>query len=437
MSKDPDKNREGSGTDAPKGESKTENKTESKTESQGENDNESQAADSETAEGTPLETRSGAGKPVTTRAPETASSLRKTPKDHKTTVALTLGSGGARGYAHIGAIEVLVERGYEITAISGCSMGALIGGVFAAGKMKDYKDWVTGLGQFDVLKLLDVSLSSPGAIRGEKIFSVVRDMLGDTRIEDLPLSYTAVATDLLAHKEIWFQEGPLHQAIRASVAIPGVVTPVVLNGRVLVDGALLNPLPIIPTISSHADLIVAVNLSGEDERRSRLPDAAFEEEPDSDLEEWVEKMRDKASRWFDWDMVRSFVSRRDSEAGDTDSVAPQDKIAAAARKQQVDKEAAREDQEEGSDEPETIAWDRLGIGKFDIMNLTIETMQSALVQYKIAGYPPDLLVNLPKNACRTYDYHKAPELIQLGRDRMSAALDRYERDESSSGPLAT
>lgn len=386
------------------------------------------------AEDTALEPHTAAGTPETTGAQQ-ASSLLKAPKAHKKTVALTLGSGGARGYAHIGAIEVLVERGYEITAISGCSMGALIGGVFAAGKMKDYKDWVTGLGQFDVLKLLDVSLSTPGAIRGEKIFSVVRDMLGDIRIEDLPLAFTSVATDLLGHKEIWFQEGPLHQAIRASVAIPGVITPVVFGGRVLVDGALLNPLPIIPTISSHADLIVAVNLSGEDERRNRLPDAAFEDEPDSDLEEWVEKMRDKASRWFDWDMVRSFVGRRDIEGSESDAAPPQDKIAAAARKKQLHKQANQGG--EDTEEPDTIPWDRLGIGKFDIMNLAIETMQSALVQYKIAGYPPDLLVNLPKNACRTYDYHKAPELIQLGRDRMSAALDRYERDESSSGPLAT
>src|SRR5690554_2107852 len=152
-------------------------------------------------------------------------------------VALTLGSGGARGYAHIGAIEVLNERGYDIIAISGCSMGALIGGIYAAGKLKEYKDWVTGLGQFDVIKLLDLTFSSIGAIRGEKVFSIVREILGDTRIEDLPIPFTAVATDLLAHKEIWFQEGPLDKAIRASIAIPRVVTPLVLDGRVLVDGA--------------------------------------------------------------------------------------------------------------------------------------------------------------------------------------------------------
>lgn len=364
-----------------------------------------------------------------TRAP--ASSARGEGRNRpRKTVALTLGSGGARGYAHIGAIELLVERGYEIVAISGCSMGALIGGMYGAGKMQDYKDWVTGLGQFDVLKLLDVTFNSVGAIRGEKIFSVVREMLGDTRIENLPIAYTAVATDLLAHKEIWFQEGPLDQAIRASVAIPSVVTPLVLNGRVLVDGALLNPLPIIPTISSHADLIVAVNLSGEDDRRRRIPDAAFAAGDDegSDMEEWVDAIREKASRWFDWDTLKSIGARK-PDNGDT----PEEKISREEHKKQLERKPL---DKPGQEEHETIDWDKLGIGKFDVMNLTIETMQSALVQYKIAGYPPDLLVNIPKNACRSYDYHKAPELIRLGRERMAAALDRYEESRNSSGPLA-
>jgi len=353
------------------------------------------------------------------------------PDRQRPTVALTLGSGGARGYAHIGAIEVLAERGYNIVAISGCSMGALVGGMYAAGKMQDYKDWVTGLGQFDVLKLLDLTFNSVGAIRGEKIFSVVREMLGDIRIENLPLHYTAVATDLLAHKEVWFQEGPLDRAIRASVAIPSVVTPLVLGGRVLVDGALLNPLPIIPTISSHADLIVAVNLSGEDDRRQRIPDAAFAHNQNASAagvtDEWMNTMLDKASRWFDWDALKSLGANR-PEGGDT----PEDKISKEVQKKEHQKDSERKHQEDH----ETIDWDKLGIGKFDVMNLTIETMQSALVQYKIAGYPPDLLVNIPKNVSRSYDFHKAPELIQLGRERMTAALDRFEDSRSSSGPLA-
>ncbi len=370
-----------------------------------------------------------ADEPTTVSKTDTANNP---PKPKRQTVALTLGSGGARGYAHIGAIEILAERGYNIVAISGCSMGALVGGMYAAGKMQDYKDWVTGLGQFDVLKLLDLTFNSVGAIRGEKIFSIVREMLGDTRIENLPLHYTAVATDLLAHKEIWFQEGPLDRAIRASVAIPSVVTPLVLDGRVLVDGALLNPLPIMPTISAHADLVVAVNLSGEDDRRQRIPDAAFSgyqgDAGEGDSEELVDTFRDKASRWLDWNSLRSLGV---GKSHTSESQSTEERIS-----RQVERERLKQNEKKFQEEHETINWDKLGIGKFDVMNLTIETMQSALVQYKLAGYPPDLLVNVPKNAGRTYDYHKAPELIQLGRERMAAALDLFEENRSSCGPLA-
>lgn len=378
-------------------------------------------------------------------APETGKDKKPASRQKRATVALALGSGGARGYAHIGAIEVLNERGYEIIAISGCSMGALVGGMYAAGKLQQYKDWVTGLGQFDVLRLLDVTFSAVGAIRGEKIFSIVSDILGDTRIEDLPIAFTSVATDLLGHKEIWFQEGPLDQAIRASVAIPGVVTPLVLNGRVLVDGSTLNPLPIIPTISAHADLIVAVNLAGEEDRSQRLLDAAFTSlDDDDDSEEWMDAMREKASRWFDWDTLKGLAG------GKVDGEPAEDKISREVQKQNAKKQRKQAGEEaaqslkslgptstsKAQDEGQTINWEKLGIGKFEVMNLAIETMQSVLVQYKIAGYPPDLLVNIPKNVCRSYDFHKAPELIQLGRERMSAALDRYEQDHSSSGPLA-
>jgi len=378
-------------------------------------------------------------------APETGKDKKPASRQKRATVALALGSGGARGYAHIGAIEVLNERGYEIISISGCSMGALVGGMYAAGKLQQYKDWVTGLGQFDVLRLLDVTFSAVGAIRGDKIFSIVSDILGDTRIEDLPIAFTSVATDLLGHKEIWFQEGPLDQAIRASVAIPGVVTPLVLNGRVLVDGATLNPLPIIPTISAHADLIVAVNLAGEDDRSQRLLDAAFTSlDDEDDSEEWMGAMREKASRWFDWGTLKGLAG------GKVDGEPAEDKISREVQKQNAKKQRQQAEEDavqspqspdptntsKAQDEGQTINWEKLGIGKFEVMNLAIETMQSVLVQYKIAGYPPDLLVNIPKNVCRSYDFHKAPELIQLGRERMAAALDRYEQDHSSSGPLA-
>src|SRR5690606_38013641 len=186
-------------------------------------------------------------------------------------VALVLGSGVARGYAHIGVIAELEARGYEIGCIAGCSMGAVVGGIYAAGKLDAYRAWIESLDYLDVLRLLDVSFRL-GAIRGEKVFGRIREMVGEINIEDLPIPYTAVATDLTNQQEIWFQEGDLHQAMRASAAIPSIFTPVLQDQRTLVDGGLLNPLPIVPVVSSHSDLIVAVNLNAAGQRHYQLPE---------------------------------------------------------------------------------------------------------------------------------------------------------------------
>ena len=155
----------------------------------------------------------------------------------KKRVALVLGSGGARGYAHIGVIEEIEKRGYEIACIAGCSMGAVVGGIYAAGKLQDYRNWIESLDYLDVLRLVDVSFRL-GAIRGEKVFGQIRKIVGEINIEDLRIPYTAVATDLTNQQEIWFQEGCLHQAMRASAAIPSLFTPVMQGNRMLVDGGL-------------------------------------------------------------------------------------------------------------------------------------------------------------------------------------------------------
>lgn len=139
-----------------------------------------------------------------------------------TRVALALGSGGARGYAHIGVIEALRERGYEI---AGSSMGAVVGGLQAAGRLGEFSDWAKSLNQRTILRLLDPSITAAGLLRAEKILDAVRDILGPVTIEQLPVPYTAVATDILAGKSVWFQRGPLDEAIRASIAIPGIIAP--------------------------------------------------------------------------------------------------------------------------------------------------------------------------------------------------------------------
>jgi NTE family protein len=311
-------------------------------------------------------------------------------------VAVALGSGGARGYAHIGVLQVLAERGLEVVSIAGSSMGALVGGLSAAGKLDEWTEWALGLSHLDMLRLLDPSLSAPGAIRAEKVMARVSELLDGVRIEDLPVQFTAVATDLLARKEVWFQRGPLDIAIRASIAIPSVITPVMLNGRLLADGGLMDPVPIAPTASSNADATVAVSLNGE-HRSSREDAPARESTEPRPVDEWLDRFRRGAAQLLDTDVGRLLTSR--FGAHETAIVDPDDDLPP-------------------------------GLSKFEVMNLSLEAMQSVLTRFRLAGYPADVLVSVPRDACRSIDFHRAAEIIELGRRLAEDALDRSWPAES-------
>jgi NTE family protein len=328
------------------------------------------------------------------------------------TVAVVLGSGGARGYAHIGVLDVLRERGFDIVAVSGSSMGAVVGGVFAAGKLDDYRDWVTGIGQFEMLRMLDVALSRPGALRGEKLFAKYRSLVGGVRIEDLPIPYTAVAVDLIARREVWFQHGPLEAAMRASGALPMVFPPVESDGRLLVDGGILNPLPIAPTASSTADLVIAVSLHGDAPTLAAHPGADEGDHGDDEGDETlVDRIRSLASRTLDRDLRAMLHPGNRHDGGDG---APMPRS--------------------GSDDAPARKTPRLALGKFDMVNLALETMQAALIEHKLAGYRPDLLITVPKNACRSLDFHRASELIALGRVLTEDALDELTARRDGTRP---
>ncbi|AMO56875.1 hypothetical protein GZ77_02015 [Endozoicomonas montiporae] len=287
-------------------------------------------------------------------------------------VALVLGSGGARGIAHVGVIRELLKRGYEITAISGASMGALIGGVWAAGKLDEYCEWAEKLAYLDMIRLLDVSLLDPGMIKGDKLFDRIRQIVGDRRIEDLPVPYTAVAVSLTARKEVWFQRGDLITAIRASCAIPSLFKPVKMHDQLLVDGAVLNPLPLAPAGAALADLVIAVNVLGEPE-----PDFDRQETPDEEegalftglLNRWVPKQKNEKKR-----LEKS-------------------------------------------------------MGLLDVSNQSMELMQQSLTRYKMAGYVPDILVTVPKNICQFYEFHRFKEVVVTGQERAAAALDEWEANQ--------
>jgi NTE family protein len=293
-------------------------------------------------------------------------------------VAVALGGGGARGYAQIGVLDVLRERGYDVVSVAGCSMGAVVGGLYAADRLGTYTDWVRNLTHRDVLRLYDPAPRAPGAIRAEKIFARVADILGDARIEDLPIPFTAVATDLETGDECWFRDGPVTAAIRASAALPGFMTPVVLHGRLLADGGLTNPLPIAPALAVDADLVVAVVVSGR--QRTAAP-----------------ARRDRRP-------LRGITGRRGSASAD----------------------------------PPDAPYESLppGLGLLDVMDMSMEAVRTAVLRHTLAAHPPDVLITVPRSACRTRDFHKADELIALGRRLALEALDSADEGLPARSALA-
>ena len=295
-------------------------------------------------------------------------------ESNTTSVALVLGSGGARGLAHIGAIRALEENGYAIECIAGSSMGALVGGVYAAGKLDVYADWVGTLEQSDVLRLVDWTLSGGGLIRGDKIINRLRAMVGDVRIEELPIDFTAVAVDIEQGRELWLSEGSLFNAVRSSIAIPGLFTPHRYRGRLLVDGGILNPVPVAPTLRSICDLTIVINVNGPvqanvDSRRDPVPVRNPADTPDEDG--FMDRLRD----FFNDPVDRDPKPEQDSSPG-------------------------------------LVA----------MLIKSLETMQSVITRQHLAVFRPDRVVEVPKDACMIHEFHRADELIELGYARTSEAL---------------
>ncbi|WP_456480776.1 patatin-like phospholipase family protein [Nautilia sp.] len=257
-------------------------------------------------------------------------------------VSLVLSGGGARGYIHIGVIEELKEQGYEIVSISGTSMGALIGALEACGKLDIYKKWVESLELVDILKFI----KPPFKLNGDKIFNKIKELVGDYNIEDLPIKFTAVATDLNKGKEVWFQKGPLWQAVKASAAIPGVFEPVKIHNMTLVDGGVLNLMPVAPVMSDLSDLIIAVNLYGEENRDIKI--------------RYKKETRKKITILHD-------------------------------------------------------VWDKIFEEKEDPTNMSIELMMQVIFRYRRAEYIPDIEIKFPQKIAKWYEFHRALELIEIGR----------------------
>ena len=278
----------------------------------------------------------------------------------KKTISLVLGSGGARGLAHIGVIHWLEEHGFKIESISGCSIGALVGGVYAAGQLDKFEQWVCAITKLDIVSLLDISWLKSGLVRGDRVISTLVDLLGDQLIEDLPVTFTAIAADIKGEKEVWIQSGKLFDAIRASISLPLFFTPFNHNGIDLIDGGVLNPVPIAPTFGDGTDVTIAVNLGGVVDAKEELNDAKPASVQHSSL--FQEK-------------IEHFINRF-QQSGET-----------------------------GSDRD----W-----GAYDIANQAFDAMQSTIARQKLAAYPPDCIIEIARNACGTLEFDRASEMIALG-----------------------
>ncbi|MDO5617217.1 patatin-like phospholipase family protein [Kocuria sp.] len=369
-------------------------------------------------------------------------------------IALVLGSGGARGYAHIGVIDELLHRGHQIVSIAGCSMGALVGGMYAAGALEDFRAFVEPLKRSEVFRYADLSVSGPGLFKSDRLMDKLHSLIGDIRIEELPIPYTAVATDLTNRREVWFHDGPLLTAVRASIAIPTAITPVVYRGRLLADGGILNPLPV--DASSHfiSEATVAVSLFGRNRPglgQQSVDTGLHTEQGPTSQDEQIDPPTEDLLTLPDGVAAPSPSGGRGSQGGSGASPSSASMSAGLAgrwreRVAQPWRESAaflRTRKQDGAEDHAESRW--LGgrhsgkpgpewssafealpkdLSTVDMMVSALEVMQTAIELPRLAVQPPDVLVSVPSDVCATFDFDRAQEVIAVGRRMAVEALDR-------------
>jgi NTE family protein len=296
-------------------------------------------------------------------------------------VALVLSSGGARGIAHIGVIEELTKSGFTITSVAGTSMGSMVGGMLAKGTLNEFTEWMLAFTKMDVIKFLDLTTGSGGLIKGEKIVKVLEEFIGDKKIEDLAIPFACVAADLIGHKEVVFNKGSLLLAIRASSSVPTIFLPVTIDGMMLVDGGVLNPLPLDIVQRKTGDILIAVNVN------ANVPYEQPVNKPDnSDQESYYSKMR---------------TALNEKWAGVIDHY---------TEKYRNGKQS----------KPKPI-------NMFDIISDSINLAQNKAANIYIDKYKPDVVINISHDSASIFDFYKSEELIEAGRIACRKALDEMEK----------
>ena len=281
----------------------------------------------------------------------------------KKNVALALSSGGARGLAHIGAIEELEAQGYHISSIAGCSMGALIGGVYAAGKLNEFREWMKTIDRKKMLGLIDFSLSLNHLVKGTRIIEAIMEFVPDVNIEDLPIPYCAVATDLKTGREVMFRKGSLFQAIRASISLPSFYEPVMLNDMILIDGGIINPLPLNRVKRQTGEILVGVDVSGHDYKAQ-------------------------------WDEMHRLTSMQKSDTSLKTKIL------------------------------DMLIPDNIEFNYYTVLSRASSLMirQNSILMTQLMN--PDILIDIQMNRYGTFDFDKSEKLIAIGRQKTSQAIDK-------------
>ena len=280
----------------------------------------------------------------------------------KQNVALVLSSGGSRGLAHIGVINELVKQGFQISSVSGSSIGSVIGGLYAMGKLHEYTKWVSTFNKMDIWGFMDFTLKKNGLLKGERVFDKMKTFIPDMNIEDMPIPFAAVATDILHEKEVVFTKGSFYEAVRASVAIPAVFTPVKYNNTILVDGGILNPIPIEHVRRKNGDILIVVSLYGE--KKVDIP---------------IEKNTDNGYLNRLINPLLTLITTGDKSSK----------------------------------------------GYYSLLSSTTSAMIHKIAKMSIEKHKPDMIINIPHDSANTFDFYRAKELIELGESAAKEAITNY------------
>ncbi len=299
-------------------------------------------------------------------------------------IALVLSAGGARGIAQAGAIAELERQGFEITSVAGSSIGSVIGGLYAMNRLQEYIDWLASFQKRDVFSLMDFTFSKKGLIRGEKVFRQMQTIIPDMPIEDMRIPYVALATDLFAQKPVVFNRGSFYKAIRASIAIPNVIVPVQKDDTILVDGGILNPLPLQFVKRNEGDILVAVNLY-----HNSLTEKLKNSGINLDAEEQEEKTEEEKSYMVQFNQrLKQFYSKI------SDYIPKGEKNSA---------------------------------GHFTLLDMASTAMLHRMAELSLQIYQPEIVINIPSNIAGTFDFHKTRFLLEYGAEKARKAIEKYKK----------